>query len=126
MAFFIVYIKANGKSLFFEKSILSVKSFIFVIISFQKNNVIGITVPENIVQDGVNLLPSVASKDTLSVLHQALFWRVGYVKVVRKGDWKLHLNEKEGLTFLHNLKDDPLETRNLATKQPEKVSELKK
>jgi arylsulfatase A-like enzyme len=86
---------------------------------------IGRPVPENVAQDGVNLLPFVASKDILQVPHQALFWRVGYVKVVRKGDWKLHLNEKEGLVFLHNLKDDPLETRNLVTKQPEKVTELK-
>jgi arylsulfatase A-like enzyme len=86
---------------------------------------IGRTVPENVAQDGVNLLPFVASNDTLQVPHKALFWRVGYVKVVRKGDWKLHLNEKEGLTFLHHLKEDPLETRNLATQQLEKVAELK-
>jgi arylsulfatase A-like enzyme len=87
---------------------------------------IGKDVPKNVAQDGVNLLPFATSTDTLSTPHKALFWRVGYVKAVRKGDWKLNINEKEGFTLLHNLKEDPYETRNLASIHLEKVEELKK
>ena len=65
----------------------------------------------------------VATEDQIP--HNALFWRVGYVKMVRKGDWKLNFNEKEGLIFLHNLKDDPFELNNLADQNPQKVEELK-
>ncbi len=87
---------------------------------------IGREVPKNVAQDGINLLPFITSRDTLQTPHKMLFWRVGYVKVVRKGDWKLDINEKEGFTLLHNLKNDPLETQNLANVQVEKVEELKK
>ncbi len=86
---------------------------------------VGRDVPKNVAQDGVNLSPFFNSKDTLQVPHKALFWRVGYVKVVRKGDWKLNINEKEGVTFLHNLKEDPFEAQNLANAHLEKVEELK-
>lgn len=49
---------------------------------------------------------------------------------VRRGDWKLirrfeeRPKEYEGTHELFNLKDDPGETTNLASKQPEKVKEL--
>ncbi len=85
---------------------------------------IGKEVLKEIAADGVNLLPFV-SKDNDQIPHNALFWRVGYVKMVRKGDWKLNFNEKEGLTFLHNLKDDPFELNNLADQNPQKANELK-
>ncbi len=87
---------------------------------------VGKTVPKNVALDGVNLLPFLASKDTTQLPHSILCWRVGYVKMVRKGDWKLNINEKENVTFLHNLKQDPFEKQNLAQNQPEKVIELKK
>ena len=85
---------------------------------------IGKAVPQNVAQDGVNLLPFI-TKDTALLPHNTLFWRVGYSKVVRKGDWKLQLNEKENRTFLHNLKEDPTEMHNLATQNASKVAELK-
>ena len=86
---------------------------------------IGKNVPENVAQDGVNLLPFVASKDTTHVPHAILCWRVGYVKAIRKGDWKLNINEKEGFTHLYHLKTDPFEMQNLANTQIQKVEELK-
>ncbi len=86
---------------------------------------IGKNVPKNVAQDGVNLLPFLGSKSTVNMPHNILCWRVGYVKVVRKGDWKLNINEKEGFTHLHNVKEDPAETQNLVNSQPEKVAELR-
>lgn len=38
----------------------------------------------------------------------------------------MDINEKESYTLLHNLKDDPFETTNLAKNNPQKVEELKK
>ncbi len=87
---------------------------------------IGKDVPKNVAQDGMNLLPFVTSKDTVSMPHNVLCWRVGYVKVIRKGDWKLNVNEKEGFCRLHHLKSDPYEIQNIANVHPEKVEELKK
>lgn len=85
---------------------------------------IGKEVPKNVAVDGVNLLPFI-TKDTNLTPHQSLYWRVGYSKAIRKGDWKLNINEKEGFVLLHNIKDDPSETKNIADKYPQVVSELK-
>ncbi len=80
-------------------------------------------VPQNIAQDGVNLLPYLS--DSTQTPHAALFWRVGYAKAIRKGDWKLDWNEKEGFMNLRNLKTDPFETKNLAKEYPNQVNTLK-
>ena len=80
-------------------------------------------VPQNIAQDGVNLWPYLS--DSSQTPHAALFWRVGYAKTIRKGDWKLEWNEKEGFTNLRHLKTDPYETQNLANANPTQVNALK-
>ncbi len=84
---------------------------------------IGKPVPENVAQDGVNLLPYL-SKKTLTP-HDVLYWRVGYAKAIHKGEWKLDWNEKEAFIHLRNLTLDPYETKNLATEYPNQVTTLK-
>lgn len=84
----------------------------------------GAALPEGRQYDGVDLFPYASGK-TDSVPHQALFWRHGYQKAVRKGDWKLLLNEQSGETCLYSLVPDVAEKNNLAAAHPDKVKELK-
>ncbi|HNU89237.1 MAG TPA: sulfatase-like hydrolase/transferase, partial [Ferruginibacter sp.] len=72
--------------------------------------------------DGVNLLPYL-SNDSL-IPHHDFFWRSGYSKAFRRGDWKLYVNEKNKVRFLFNLADDPAEKSDLSKKQPAKLQEL--
>jgi arylsulfatase A-like enzyme len=86
--------------------------------------------------DGVNLVPYLDGRTT-GRPHEQLYW--GFQKEVnrwsvRSGDWKLthditdYNTAKlwpEGLeTALHNLADDPTESRNLLAEKPEKAKEL--
>jgi arylsulfatase A-like enzyme len=73
--------------------------------------------------DGVNLLPYMAGMDTTHP-HKILYWRSGYNKAIRKGDWKLVMNQKDHMTLLYNLRLDKSESANLAEKQPSIVLEL--
>jgi arylsulfatase A-like enzyme len=86
--------------------------------------------------DGVNLLPFLTDKQT-GAPHDALYWRLGGMMAIRKGDWKL-VKTREGplrdtdpavlsdlsTAELYNLKDDIGETTNLAAAHPERVKEL--
>ncbi len=86
--------------------------------------------------DGVNLIPFLTGK-TKGSPHESLYWRTGSIKAIRKGDWKLVkmrysrdeedpavLSDLSGVE-LYNLKNDISETKNLASKHPQKVEELK-
>ena len=85
--------------------------------------------------DGVNLLPFLAGKRS-GRPHETLFWRLGGLMAIRKGDWKLLRMSDEGFhqdptpltdlatLELYNLKDDIGETNNLVSKQPKKVKKL--
>ena len=75
--------------------------------------------------DGVNLIPYLTGTARGNI-HKTLYWRSGYNKAIRKGDWKLVLNLKDNITALYNLSTDKSETTNLITKFPAKVTELKK
>jgi arylsulfatase A-like enzyme len=80
--------------------------------------------------DGVDLRPFLLSDTEVSQTegspHRVLFWRSLYNKAVRKGDWKLILNERSGQILLYNLEHDPGEKANLATHYPEIAGELLK
>ncbi|MFO0880622.1 MAG: sulfatase-like hydrolase/transferase [Gemmataceae bacterium] len=91
--------------------------------------------------DGVNLLPYLSGQKK-EAPHEALFWRFGGQLAIRKGDWKLVKGaegrgrvggggaalRREKATIegasLYNLKDDPGEKNNLATRDPDKFNEL--
>jgi len=69
--------------------------------------------------------------------HEPLYWRLGGMMAIRKGDWKL-VKTREGALVdidpavlndlstaeLYNLEDDIGETKNLAAAHPEKAKEL--
>ncbi|HMC10976.1 MAG TPA: sulfatase-like hydrolase/transferase [Pirellulaceae bacterium] len=102
--------------------------------------------------DGVNLLPHLLGRSTAAP-HDALYWRFGPQWAIRQGNWKLvsgfdyvanntpdplappvanpppappqpHL-VKVTAPQLYNLADDPGETKDLASAQPDRVAALK-
>jgi len=87
--------------------------------------------------DGVNLLPFLTglAKD---MPHDALYWRLGGMMAIRKGDWKLVKTRDGDLVdvdpsalsdlseaALYNLSEDIGETRNRAADRPDKLKELR-
>ena len=56
--------------------------------------------------------------------HKSLYWRDGDYKVLLAGDWKLQTSERPKKIWLHNLRSDPTEAKNLAEAMPDKVAEL--
>ncbi|MGN6438905.1 MAG: sulfatase [Agriterribacter sp.] len=85
----------------------------------------GITLPSDRVYDGKNLIAYI-NGSVKERPHETLFWRNGYSKAVRKGDWKLYVNERSGKALLFYLSNDVGETKDLSAAQPEKVKELQK
>lgn len=84
--------------------------------------------------DGKSLVPVIQDKKAKSRHAGGFCWQNGKHWAARKGDWKLlgypvdntnntPLTEKDSL-FLVNLKNDPGEMINVASKYPEKVKEL--
>jgi arylsulfatase A-like enzyme len=85
--------------------------------------------------DGVNLLPFLTGRSR-GVPHSALYWRLGAMMAIRKGDWKLvkmHDRPFEGnpeelsdLTGaeLYNLKDDRTEKNDVAAAHRDRVRDL--
>jgi arylsulfatase A-like enzyme len=85
--------------------------------------VAGVSLPADKEYDGVNLVPYLTNQNQ-SRPHETLFWRSGYSKAVRKGDYKLYINERNGKQLLFNLANDRSESKDLCHEQPEKVKEL--
>ncbi|MCR6638909.1 MAG: sulfatase-like hydrolase/transferase [Sporocytophaga sp.] len=74
--------------------------------------------------DGVDLLPYITGVNKKNP-HEILYWRNGFVKTIRKGDYKLLVNDNDKTTFLYDLKNDPYEKKDLSLKLTQKVEELK-
>jgi arylsulfatase A-like enzyme len=74
--------------------------------------------------DGVDLIPFLTKKQSTRP-HDILFWRNGYSKAVRKGDWKLYVNDRSGKTLLFDLSKDRSEKLDYSAAKPEKVRELR-
>ena len=74
--------------------------------------------------DGVNLLPFVADGPA-GRPHDYLVWRSGPNAAVRSGAWKLLLT-RSGLARLYNVREDPGESRDLASSQPRVVADLRR
>jgi arylsulfatase A-like enzyme len=65
--------------------------------------------------------------------HERAFWEYEGLGAVRRGDWKLLENWREGLgtptekgLWLSNLKDDPGESGNLAAAEPRLAQDMKR
>jgi arylsulfatase A-like enzyme len=77
--------------------------------------------PQDRVYDGVDLISKVLKHERA---HEALFWRSGTSKAVRKGDWKLVISERSARIWLYDLATDKSETTDLSQRKPEVVAEL--
>ncbi|MBI1403352.1 MAG: sulfatase-like hydrolase/transferase [Porphyrobacter sp.] len=84
----------------------------------------GAALPQGVTIDGRNLVPTLTGTGTQQGADAPLFWNSGYYKAVRKGDWKLQVNGKQGREWLYNLAQDPTERHNLAAAEPDKRREL--
>jgi len=72
---------------------------------------------------GRSLVPVFAKDDT--VTHDCLWWLHENNRAIRVGDWKLVSAQKQGGDWeLYDMKTDRSETKNLASKYPDKVKEL--
>jgi arylsulfatase A-like enzyme len=74
--------------------------------------------------DGVDLLPFLNGQRGQAVPHEALFWRSGKARVVRKGNWKL-LELGDQHVKLFDLSKDIGEHDSVAAKHPQIVKELR-
>jgi arylsulfatase A-like enzyme len=87
--------------------------------------------------DGVNLLPYLTGKNAERP-HETLYWRFGPQWAIRQGDWKLAqgfdydvpntvpvYETKVTQPMLFDLADDIGETKNLASRHPERVQALR-
>ena len=81
----------------------------------------GVKVPAEAKLDGVNLLPHLTGEKS-GAPHEALFWRFGVQRAVRKGDWKL--TDMGNGPRLFNLASDIDEKHDLAGTNSAKVQEL--
>ena len=73
--------------------------------------------------DSVDLLPHLTA-ELPDPPHRALFWRSLYNKAVRRGSWKIILNERSGRILLYDLENDPTESEDLSTRRPEIADQL--
>jgi arylsulfatase A-like enzyme len=79
--------------------------------------------PQNILPDGVDLIPYLSGQKTQPP-HEYLFWRTDFNKTVRNGRWKLIVNTRDNLLMLYDLEADKQENYNLKDKYPEIVKQL--
>lgn len=84
---------------------------------------VGIDLPTDRTYDGVDLLPYLTGKQK-SAPHEALYWRSEFNKAIRKGEWKMMLNEYDGTNFLYHISADSVEQNNLYNSKPDIVKAL--
>ena len=94
-------------------------------------NAAGAKPAEEQIIDGVDLLPLL--RDGAPPDREALFWHYPHYSnqggfpggAVRVGDWKLVERYEDGRVHLYNLRQDPGETRDLASENPDRVTDLR-
>jgi len=84
----------------------------------------GAPLPKDRVIDGVDLLPF-ARGERSGTPHERIFWRTDRYLTLREGDWKLQSTQLPRTDRLHDLATDPLEQRNLAATQAERLRAMK-
>ncbi|MEE2780566.1 MAG: sulfatase/phosphatase domain-containing protein, partial [Planctomycetota bacterium] len=90
--------------------------------------IVGIPLPSDRVIDGTSILP-LFSGGTIK-REQPLYWRnhlapEQYKVGLREGDWKIVGSDNLKTFELYNLKEDPRETTDLATKYPERFAAMR-
>jgi arylsulfatase A-like enzyme len=116
--FFINYPGTKNGNFVYDKPVSSLDIF-STIASITKTNL-----PMDRVYDGVDLLPYLT--DNKKDPHEILYWRNGYSKAIRKGNWKLYINEKSKSKYLFNLETDREELHDLLSSQPAIADQLMK
>ena len=84
----------------------------------------GADLPSDRVIDGRNILVEATGEGLIDRPDDAIYWQSGFYKVVRAGDWKLQVNERQNQSWLFDLASDPTEQNNLAASRPDKLAEL--
>ena len=82
-----------------------------------------VALPRDRIYDGVDLRPLVLHPEQ-AIRHDALFWKTMYGVVVRRGSWKLILDDHLGTVRLYDLAADPGESRDVSSGHPGLVDEL--
>ena len=85
---------------------------------------IGSPLPPNRKIDGKSLMP-ILRGDTTTTAQRNLCWRSGYHKAVRKGKWKMVVDEMSHQLVLYDLEKDKEEQYDLAKQFPDQVKQLK-
>lgn len=84
----------------------------------------GADLPTDRIIDGRNILPAATGEGVIDRPNDAIFWSSSTYKVVRAGDWKLQVDERQNKMWLFDLATDPTEQTNLVDSAPGKVAEL--
>ena len=85
----------------------------------------GADLPNDRVIDGRNILVEATGEGVIERPDDAIYWQSGFYKVVRAGDWKLQVNDRQDRSWLFNLATDPTEQNDLSDAEPDKAAELK-
>lgn len=86
-------------------------------------DVAGISPPTDRLIDGRSLIPFIKDGKQGRV-HQELFWRSGYNRAIRHGDWKLVADLHSGNMALYNIALDPYEEIDLHTERTDVLQQL--
>jgi arylsulfatase A-like enzyme len=82
-----------------------------------------VPLPENVQIDGMDLIPYLSGEKNGSP-HDYLFWRTGFSKALRNGNWKIVVNSRDDFLLLYDLAADKQEKYDLKAGQPEIVKQL--
>lgn len=77
--------------------------------------------PPDRIYDGVDLTQCLVNQ---TPPHPVLYWRSDVCKAIRKGPWKLTINEQSEINSLYNMTEDIREEKNLFGQQPIIAKEL--
>ncbi|TDQ15085.1 arylsulfatase A-like enzyme [Algoriphagus boseongensis] len=88
---------------------------------------VGVKIPEGL--EGISMIPAINQKQVIS---RNLYWHYPHYgnqggdpsSIIRQGDWKLIYYWEDGHQELYNLKSDPQEQVDLASKEPAVVQKL--
>lgn len=73
--------------------------------------------------DSLDLLPHIGA-DRVGLPSRSLFWREGHQQAVQHEGWKLIRAARPDKTWLFDLNNDPVEKKNVANQNPERVKRL--